>query len=85
MIIDGSNVGFAHGKNSYFSLKGVQLALQHFELLGHSVIAILPKFQVDKVKLTDRDTLDGLIKSGKIIITPARKMRNITVASYDDR
>ncbi|OON18992.1 hypothetical protein X801_05146 [Opisthorchis viverrini] len=46
VVIDGSNVAFAHGKQQKFSPEGIWLALNFFIKRGHTnVVAVVPRFR----------------------------------------
>jgi Ni,Fe-hydrogenase maturation factor len=35
IIIDASNIAMRHGKNSFFSVKGIQIAGEYWQKNGH--------------------------------------------------
>ncbi|CAL8088110.1 unnamed protein product [Calicophoron daubneyi] len=46
VVIDGSNVAFAHGKQKVFSPDGIRLAVEFFIKRGHTnVVAIVPRYR----------------------------------------
>ncbi|XP_065369751.1 uncharacterized protein LOC135962006 [Calliphora vicina] len=85
VIIDGSNVAFKHALDQAFSVKGLKIAIEYFERMGHEVKAIIPQFRMNKCKSTDPDELMRLHKAGKIVQTPCKNLPGLTTSSYDDR
>lgn len=53
VIVDASNVAMRHGKNSYFSVKGIQIVVEFFQKNGHQVFCFLPDylFSYDQVNI----------------------------------
>jgi hypothetical protein len=53
IIIDASNIAMRHGKNSFFSVKGIQVVAEYWQKNGHKVICFLPDylFSYDQVNL----------------------------------
>ena len=46
IVIDGSNIGFSHGKSIKFSVKGIQIVIDYFMKRGHqTIVAFLPQFR----------------------------------------
>jgi len=82
IVIDGSNVAMAHGLNTNFSAKGIQICIQFFKKRGHAEIkAFMPQIRQG----ADPELLDKLYKDGHIVFTPSRKLHDGTnVISYDD-
>ncbi|XP_011290676.1 uncharacterized ENTR1 family protein isoform X2 [Musca domestica] len=85
VIIDGSNVAFKHSLDKGFSVKGLKIAIEYFESMGHEVKAVIPQFRMNQNKSTDPAELDRLHKSGKIVQTPCKNLPGLTSTSYDDR
>ncbi|KAM7343159.1 aarF domain containing kinase 1 isoform 2-T2 [Cochliomyia hominivorax] len=85
VIIDGSNVAFKHGLDQVFSVKGLKIAIEYFEKMGHEVKAVIPQFRMNRNKSTDTDELLRLHKAGKIVQTPCKNLPGLTSISYDDR
>ncbi|XP_037819177.1 putative uncharacterized protein DDB_G0287457 isoform X2 [Lucilia sericata] len=85
VIIDGSNVAFKHGLDQAFSVKGLKIAIEYFERMGHEVKAVIPQFRMNKSKSTDPEELERLHKAGKIVQTPCKNLPGLTSTSYDDR
>jgi Zc3h12a-like Ribonuclease NYN domain len=44
VIVDASNVAMRHGKNSFFSVKGIQLACEYWQKNGHQILCFLPDY-----------------------------------------
>jgi ribonuclease ZC3H12 len=54
IVIDASNVAMAHGRQSVFSIKGLQLVIDFFKARGHAkIIAFLPEFRKKTNMSTD--------------------------------
>lgn len=53
IIVDASNIAMRHGKNSIFSVKGIQIAVEYWQKNGHQVFCFLPDylFSYDQVNL----------------------------------
>lgn len=53
IVIDASNVAMRHGKNSFFSVKGIQVVVEYWQKNGHKVVCFLPDylFSHDQVNL----------------------------------
>lgn len=84
IVVDGSNIAFAHGLNK-FSVKGIEMVLKYFKERGHSpVVAFLPQFRLG-AEPEKRATLKRLEEEGSVIFTPSRKVDGATISSYDDR
>ncbi|CAH8869079.1 unnamed protein product [Trichobilharzia szidati] len=82
IIIDGSNVGFAHGKQKEFSAKGIRLALDYFDKRGHQdVVVVIPRHYQGK----GGRYFDELEHSGKLTYTPSRTLNRERQTVYDDR
>ncbi|XP_017015298.2 uncharacterized protein [Drosophila takahashii] len=85
VIIDGSNVAFAHGNSNIFSSEGIKYCLQYFEKIGHEVKAVIPMFRKNTHKSSNPELLDKLHKEGKIVFTPCKNIPGQMSSSYDDR
>ncbi|XP_050744215.1 uncharacterized protein LOC108022551 isoform X2 [Drosophila biarmipes] len=85
IIIDGSNVAFAHGNSNIFSSEGIKYCLQYFEKIGHDVKAVIPMFRKNNYKSSNPELLDKLHKEGKIVFTPCKNIPGQMSSSYDDR
>ncbi|KMY96388.1 uncharacterized protein LOC6736101 [Drosophila simulans] len=85
IIIDGSNVAFAHGNSNIFSSEGIKYCLQYFEKMGHQAKAVIPMFRKNNFKSSNPELLDKLHKEGKIVFTPCKNIPGQMSSSYDDR
>ncbi|BFG04983.1 uncharacterized protein DMAD_03829 [Drosophila madeirensis] len=85
VIIDGSNVAFAHGNSNIFSSEGIKYCLQYFDKMGHKVKAVIPMFRKNTTKSSNPELLDKLHKEGKIVFTPCKNLPGQMSTSYDDR
>ncbi|XP_041632764.1 uncharacterized protein [Drosophila kikkawai] len=85
IIIDGSNVAFAHGRSTCFSSEGLQYCLQYFSRMGHDVRAVVPLFRRNAFQSSNPQLLDQLYKGGKIWFTPCKNFYGHKSVSYDDR
>ncbi|XP_017061857.1 uncharacterized protein LOC108101849 [Drosophila ficusphila] len=85
IIIDGSNVAFAHGNSNVFSSEGIKYCLQYFDKMGHNAKAVIPMFRKNNFKSSNPELLDKLHKEGKIVLTPCKNIPGQMSSSYDDR
>ncbi|KAH8401228.1 hypothetical protein KR009_003918, partial [Drosophila setifemur] len=85
IIIDGSNVAFAHGRSNVFSSEGIKYCIQYFDKIGHNVKAVIPLFRKNATKSSNPELLDQLYKEGKIVFTPCKNIPGQMSTSYDDR
>ncbi|GFS05825.1 NEDD4-binding protein 1 [Elysia marginata] len=88
IVIDGSNVAMSHGNNVRFSAHGIEICIKHFLSKGHnSITAFVPEWRryTNQISSADRAILEKLNKAGFVKFTPARRVGNRTIASYDDR
>ena len=55
-MIDASNVAMRHGKNTLFSVKGLQIVVEYWQKNGHQVVCFLPDylFSYDQVNMKKR-------------------------------
>jgi len=84
IVIDGSNIAFAHGRSQIFSVKGIEMVVQYFKNRGHGeVVAFLPQFRLNNPE--NRDALRKMEIDGTITFTPSRKVDGKHISSYDDR
>ncbi|CAH8585203.1 unnamed protein product [Schistosoma turkestanicum] len=82
IIIDGSNVSFAHGKQKEFSVQGIRLALDYFTKRGHKdIVVVIPRHYQGK----GGRYFDELEHSGLLTYTPSRTLNQERQAVYDDR
>jgi len=85
IVIDGSNVAMSHGKDSVFSAKGIELVVNFFIARGHKkVVAFVPHFRSKYNMSSDRELLEQLYKSGRLVYTPSREVGCTRISSYDD-
>ncbi|XP_060861544.1 uncharacterized protein LOC132938625 [Metopolophium dirhodum] len=85
IIIDGLNIGFAHGSGT-FSGKGIELCIKFFTDLGHKdVIAFIPQHRQGPPGSESNTILNNLVKKGQICFTPSRKVQNTRMTCHDDR
>ena len=47
IVLDAQNVAMRHGKNSYFSVEGMHIALEFWQKNGHQVVCFLPDYLFD--------------------------------------
>jgi len=84
IVIDGSNIAFAHGRSQNFSVRGIEMVVQYFIERGHNhVVAFLPQFRFNNPE--HRETLKKMEIDGNITFTPSRKVDGKYISSYDDR
>ncbi|XP_015597262.1 uncharacterized protein LOC107268730 [Cephus cinctus] len=81
IIIDGSNVAFAHTAGKCFSIKGLQLVIDYFKSRGHTVKAFVPHHR----RSPCHKILEQLYKQGIVIFTPSRNIDGKMITPYDDR
>jgi len=85
IVIDGSNVAMAHGKNKVFSAKGIKIVADYFKQNGHrTVVAFVPQFRKKSGQVVDRAVLEGLEEEGVVVFTPSREVDRERITSYDD-
>ncbi|NP_001108289.1 KH and NYN domain containing S homeolog [Xenopus laevis] len=87
IIIDGSNVAMIHGLHSFFSCRGIALAVQYFWDQGHRGITVfVPQWRLKKdSKVKEQHFLTQLNDLGLLSFTPSRTIEGKRVTSYDDR
>ncbi|KAI4897959.1 hypothetical protein NFI96_025213 [Prochilodus magdalenae] len=87
IIIDGSNVAMSHGLGTFFSCRGIALAVQYFWNRGHREISVLvPQWRQKKdPKITEQHFLAELQDLGLLSFTPSREVNGQRINSYDDR
>ncbi|KAF4518984.1 hypothetical protein B566_EDAN007772, partial [Ephemera danica] len=74
---------FSHDRQSKkFSVRGIQLIVEHFQRLGHKVVVFLPNMCQG---FDNGDTLKKLEDQGILIYTPSRKVKGQRIQPYDDR
>ena len=85
IVIDGSNVAMAHGKNKVFSAKGIKIVADHFKKNGHAtIVAFVPQFRKRSGQVLDRALLQELEEEGVVVFTPSREVDGERITSYDD-
>ena len=85
IVIDGSNVAMLHGVHDKFSVKGIELVVDHFKELGHNVVTMLPQYRSNPNQTDSRDTLLRMEKEKTVVFTPSRTVDGEHINSYDDR
>uniref|UniRef100_A0A8D8C2K1 NEDD4-binding protein 1 n=1 Tax=Culex pipiens TaxID=7175 RepID=A0A8D8C2K1_CULPI len=85
VVIDGNNVAYGHSVGKEFSVKGLDICIQHFKQMGHNVKAVVPQFRQKKDKSTDQKRLDELYKAGDVLLAPSKSIPGQYSSSYDDR
>ncbi|XP_053690014.1 uncharacterized protein LOC128738714 [Sabethes cyaneus] len=85
VVIDGNNVAFGHTCGQGFSVKGLEICIQHFKKMGHEVNAVVPQFRLKKDKSTDQKLLEKLYKDGDVLLAPSKNLPGQRSSSYDDR
>ena len=51
IVLDIQNIALKHGDNKIFSCKGVQIAVNYFQILGFKVISFAPEYILDSEKV----------------------------------
>ncbi|XP_051917603.1 NEDD4-binding protein 1 [Hippocampus zosterae] len=87
IIIDGSNVAMAHGRNRFFSCRGIALAVETFWRRGHREITVfVPQWRQKRDPLTtEQHFLNQLEDLRLLSFTPSREVCGQRIASHDDR
>jgi len=85
VIVDGSNVGMAMGRNQQFRAQALTIVYAWFKPKGHEVVIFLPRSRWNKTRGKDKDLLDTLEKAGILHFTPSRRTDAGCWDSYDDR
>ncbi|XP_074150481.1 protein KHNYN isoform X2 [Sminthopsis crassicaudata] len=87
IIIDGSNVAMIHGLQSFFSCRGIALAVQYFWDRGHRDITVfLPQWRFRKdARVKECHFLTKLQSLNLLSVTPSRIVDGKRITSYDDR
>ncbi|CAH0551355.1 unnamed protein product [Brassicogethes aeneus] len=84
IFIDGSNVAFAHGKNKFFSVRGLQICIDYFRRRGHKVKAFVPNFRARRKHCSDSRWLQKLERKNLVVFTPSLTIKNESKVPYDD-
>ena len=82
IVIDGSNIACAHGKQKIFSFKGIEIVYKYFLNRGHEEIyVVLPHARTSKyfrggnnLRSTDFEVLERLNEANAVCISPARQI-----------
>ena len=85
IVVDGSNVGMAMGKNEAFKAQALSIVYAWFAKKGHEVVIFLPRSRWNRAFVKDRELLDALFKKDILVYTPSRKTDTGCWDSYDDR
>uniref|UniRef100_A0A2S2PEP8 Putative ribonuclease ZC3H12B n=1 Tax=Schizaphis graminum TaxID=13262 RepID=A0A2S2PEP8_SCHGA len=86
IIIDGLNIGYAHGCNKKFSAKGMVLCVQYFTNLGfRSVRILLPHHYQGMPGSETHSDISLLLNAGYVFFTPSRKIKDVRLTCYSDR
>jgi len=85
IIVDGSNVGMAMGKNEVFRAQALSIVYGYFAGKKHEVIIFLPKSRWNRANHKDKELLDRLEKSEVLYYTPTRRTDTKSFDCYDDR
>ncbi|XP_026809002.1 endoribonuclease rege-1-like [Rhopalosiphum maidis] len=86
IIIDGLNIGYAHGCNKKFSAKGIVLCVQYFTNLGFRAVRILlPQHYQGMPGSETHSNISLLLNAGYVFFTPSRKIKNVRLTCYSDR
>lgn len=85
IVVDGSNVGMAMGRNEVFRAQALTIVYAHFAKQKHEVVIFLPKSRWNRSAPKDRELLDRLEKKEILFYTPTRKTDTTCWDVYDDR
>lgn len=85
IVIDGSNVAIGHSNNRFFSVKGLQIAIEYFVKKGHKVTAFVPQYRKKYKETSDCKLLNKLADKGYVVFTPSREVNGRRITPYDDR
>lgn len=85
IVVDGSNVGMAMGKNEVFRAQALSIVYAYFAGKKHEVIIFLPKSRWNRANHKDKELLDRLEKSEVLYYTPTRRTDTKSFDCYDDR
>ena len=85
IVIDGSNVAMAHGRDRKFSVRGLTITVDFFLERGHTeVVAFLPQDKSRGRTCSEREALETLRQEGHLVYTPSRQFNSEVITSYDD-
>jgi len=85
IVVDGSNVGMAMGKNEVFRAQALSIVYAYFAGKNHEVTIFLPKSRWNRASPKDRELLDRLEKKDVLHYTPTRRTDTKSFDCYDDR
>lgn len=90
VVIDGSNVAMSHGRQEFYSCKGIQLCVDWFRQRGHKEITVfVPSWRKEASRpekpITEQEILYNLEREGVLVFTPSRKVNGRRIVCYDDR
>jgi len=85
IVVDGSNVGMAMGKNEVFRAQALSIVYGYFAGKNHEVTIFLPKSRWNRASPKDRELLDRLEKKDVLHYTPTRRTDTKSFDCYDDR
>jgi len=85
IVVDGSNVGMAMGKNEVFRAQALSIVYAYFAAKNHEVTIFLPKSRWNRACPKDRELLDRLEKKDVLHYTPTRRTDTKSFDCYDDR
>lgn len=84
VVLDAANIACAYTCSSFFSVKGLKIAMAYFEKMGHRIITIVPEKRLEQDQTDDYKAMQELHNAGKLTITPCEKMPNYYYCVYDD-
>ena len=93
VVLDAANIGWAYGLNDRFSARGVQIAIEYFEMFPiFRVVTFLPMSYIRRKSTTgtatalmeteDIQILEKLYKSRKLSLVPAGDHDDVYILSY---
>lgn len=85
IILDGANLACGYTSSSIFSVKGLKIAMDFFEKMGHKIYTIIPQRRLEPNMTDDHHAIQELEKTGKLKITPCKDLPENKSCSYDDR
>lgn len=87
IVIDGSNVAFAHGLKKFFSCRGIAIAVEYFWKLGNRNITVfVPHWRTRwHANAREQHFLRQLEDLGLLAFTPSRDILGQRIASHEDR
>lgn len=79
IVVDGNNVGFAHGNHQSFSARGLQICLEYFIERGHEVVIVATE---KRMIAEDREICKRLSDFKCLVWAPKRATNGYS--HYDD-